>query len=360
MHDSYEVCQVKTPAKIHAMRLGMAAVMLILLAANAAAQSGPRLEVGRREWNFGKLWYGDVCSVDVELRNVGNEPLRIANIRSSCGCTTAEPRKRLLEPGESDSITIRYDTTTKKNNVKETITLETNDAIEPELKIQILGEVHHVFDCKPYSGISLGKVAVTTEISNSVTLTNNWPEKVVPKLRPLPPEAPYELELIELEAGVRYRLAAKTKPPLKPGNNHYNIILETGVERLPTMEIGVNAQVLEHVAVWPDVLRVTEVQTTPSDRTLYLYYTPEQQVTITDAKSNIDGVAVRIAGEERPNKYSIFPGYKLTVTLPPFASMPETGAKLEIFTSDPDSRFSKFTVPIEKIHAKHKQPKTPK
>ena len=341
------------------LRSACLCVMLLSSAAFAFAQTGPRLQVEPREWNFGQAWTGDPCSVEVQLKNVGDEPLKILDIKSSCGCTTAEPRKRELAPGESDTITIRYDTKTKKTDVKETITLTTNDTVEPSVKIRVIGKVLNVFTCKPFQGISFGKVTASTEKTEILNLTNNMSDKVFPKLQPLPPEAPFELELIEVEAGMQYKLSAKTKPPLQLGNNHYVIKLDTGVEKLPTMDIDINAQVLNRVEIWPDRLRVTEAQTVTSSRTLYLYFDPAQRVTIKDVRSNIDGLQVKIMGEKAPDRYSVFPGYQLAITMPVFDAVPDTGGVLEILTDDSDPLYQKLTIPIEKIYAKAKKKPQP-
>ena len=60
------------------------------------AQSGPRLQLGQREWDFGQIWTGDPCKTEIELKNVGDATLKILDIKSSCGCAAAEPGKREL------------------------------------------------------------------------------------------------------------------------------------------------------------------------------------------------------------------------------------------------------------------------
>ncbi|MCI0456780.1 MAG: DUF1573 domain-containing protein [Gemmataceae bacterium] len=40
------------------------------------------------------------------FENRSSEPVRIIHIRSSCNCTTTEPEKKLLNPGESGRLTV--------------------------------------------------------------------------------------------------------------------------------------------------------------------------------------------------------------------------------------------------------------
>ena len=327
----------------------LAAALIVLAAAATAAQAGPRLKLSQRAWDFGQIWHGDPCTINIEFSNVGDEPLHILGVKSTCGCATGTSNKAVLQPGERDTLKITYDTTKNDKVVKQTITIKTSDEIEPEMKIIIRGEVWNVFDCEPRTGISFGKVVSTTEKSGEIVLTSNMPDKVSPKLAPLPDDAPFAVRLEEIEAGKKYRLVVATKPPLKLGNNHVFVILETGVERLPTMQIGVSARVFDKVAIWPDKLRVIETQVKPGTRTLHLYYSEDHPTRITDVKANFDGISVQLLGDQPTNSMSVFPSRQLRVTLPPFADFPEKGAKLEIHTDHPDPKFQILEVPIGKV-----------
>ena len=63
------------------------------------AVEGPSLHVARGEVNFGTIWQGAVREVVFPLVSVGTEPLHIARIKASCGCTLVEAR--VIEPDGS-------------------------------------------------------------------------------------------------------------------------------------------------------------------------------------------------------------------------------------------------------------------
>jgi hypothetical protein len=44
------------------------------------------------------------------FKNIGNQPITITNIQSSCGCTVAERPKKPIMPNEKDTIKVSYDT----------------------------------------------------------------------------------------------------------------------------------------------------------------------------------------------------------------------------------------------------------
>ncbi len=330
----------------------------VLLAGNYVvnAQSGPRLELSQREWNFGQIWAGAPCRIEIELRNVGDAPLKILNIRSSCGCAMARPQKSELAPGETDTMTVTYDTKKNAKVVKQTITLMTNDPVEPKIRFVLQGEVWNVFDAEPAAALAFGRVKPDSRKSKAIELTNNLKEKVHPKLRPLDPDVPFEIKLEELEPGMKYRLSAGIKPPLKLGDNRVTLTIETGVERLPTMTISISARAMERVSVWPDHLRVVPSQKKRGTRTLRLNYSGEQPFEITELKSNLPSVTVRKLSRQQPTAYSEFAAYMLRVYLPPFNEFPEEGTTIEIYTNDPDPKFRRLVVPIRKIYPHQQKP----
>jgi len=311
----------------------------------------PRLELSQREWNFGRVWSGDPCQTEVELRNTGNATLRIINVKSSCGCAVAKPKRSELAPGEADAMVVTYDTRKNQKKVSHTITIETNDPVEPQIRFGVRGEVWHVFDAKPYPVIGFGLIRPESEKTESIELHNNLAEKVFPQLRPLSPRLPFDIKLEEIEAGMTYRLLARTKPLLKLGSNLATVVLETGVERLPTMSIKVTAVALERVSARPDRLRIVPVHSQRSTRHVSVNYPEDQPIEITEIKASHPSIKVqKLPGRQAPTSKSEFAAQRIRITLPPFAEFPEEGARVEIYTNDPDPKFQKFVVPIEKIY----------
>ena len=312
-------------------------------------QSGPRLQLSQREWDFGQVWTGDPCRIDIGIKNVGDAPLKILDIKSSCGCTAAEPGKRELAPGESDTMMVTYDTKKTAKAVKHTVTLVTNDPVEPEIRFGLHGEVWNAFDPQPSPALSFGRVQSTSRKSKAIVLTSNLKEKVYPQLRPVGPDVPFEIKLEELEPGLKYRLSARIKPPLKLGDNRVKAVIETGVERLATMSFSVSARAMERVSVWPERLRVVPSQKKAGTRTLRINYLEDQPVDVTEILCDLPSVTVQRLPRQRPTAYSEFGAIQLRISVPPFSEFPEAGVTLEIHTNDPDPKFQKFVVLIEKV-----------
>ncbi len=60
--------------------------------------------------NYGKIGLGSDGTRIFEFTNVGDAPLIIENIKSSCGCTVAKKPEKPIMPGEKGKIEVSYDT----------------------------------------------------------------------------------------------------------------------------------------------------------------------------------------------------------------------------------------------------------
>jgi len=74
-----------------------------------------------------------------EFKNTGNSPLIFSRIFSSCGCTIPKKPEKPIQPGESGTIEVEYDT--KRTGLfQKAITVNSN-AKTPNVILRIKGEV---------------------------------------------------------------------------------------------------------------------------------------------------------------------------------------------------------------------------
>jgi len=60
--------------------------------------------------DYGTMEYGANGSYKFNFKNTSKKPLVIANVKSSCGCTTPSWSREPIQPGKSGSITVQYNT----------------------------------------------------------------------------------------------------------------------------------------------------------------------------------------------------------------------------------------------------------
>ena len=111
--------------------------------ATPPAPTGPSttMTFDQTEFNFGKVDEGEVVAHTFKFTNTGKEPLIISNAKGSCGCTVPQWPREPIPVGESNSITVEFNSKGKKGprNQKVTITANTNP---PQTFVALVGEVN--------------------------------------------------------------------------------------------------------------------------------------------------------------------------------------------------------------------------
>jgi hypothetical protein len=336
----------------------------------------PHIEVTPTELDYGQVWHGENPIKEIVLTNVGTAPLEIIKITARCGCVQANQPKSPLAPGESDILKIQYKSKNRVGQIRRGVTIQTNDPNRQLAKVTLVGEVKEIVEGDPGNSIAFGYVTTDERVTKSVDLTVAYDEKLHLKLKgPDDKAAPsardaYELKLEEIEPGLKYRLTATTKPPLAPGVPTVDAILETDLARVPEVAVGVRAIVKPRVSLSTSRYYVSPRLNRATQRILRLYYLTAQPVEITRIESDYVGVM----GELRPprvNPKTVEPSaqtdertspdsrpvsstptagrfsfHEITVQLPAGKDIPEGGARLFVYTDDPDPRYSKLVVVI--------------
>jgi hypothetical protein len=89
-------------------KLFFALTSILLLGCN----SKDNLEIGQKTtlavnkvFNGGKVLLGEEVEAVFNVKNTGNYPLIISEVKGSCSCTVAEYPEEPIEPGETEQIT---------------------------------------------------------------------------------------------------------------------------------------------------------------------------------------------------------------------------------------------------------------
>lgn len=118
-------------------------VALLMGVSTAYAQSdkSAKIDAPVAEHDFGVIKEGDgVVSHVFEIKNIGEAPLVITRVLSSCGCTTPSFSKEPIAPGKSGEITVTYNPVGRVYEFQRTISVYSNGKQGP-LVLTIKGEV---------------------------------------------------------------------------------------------------------------------------------------------------------------------------------------------------------------------------
>ncbi|MEO6498525.1 MAG: DUF1573 domain-containing protein, partial [Mucilaginibacter sp.] len=89
--------------------------------------------------DFGKIPQGTPVTTIFEFTNIGIDPLILADVRPTCGCTIADYTKTPVKKGEKGTIKITYNAATVSPFSKTIVV--TSNARTPQKNLIIIGEV---------------------------------------------------------------------------------------------------------------------------------------------------------------------------------------------------------------------------
>lgn len=138
----------KNNKKMKRFLLSAIFVFALMLGANAQKVENQNTQevTSQAEITFDKLEhdYGEVKQngngvCEFKYTNTGSVPLVLSKVRSSCGCTVPKWSKEPLMPGQSATITVKYNTSSV-GPINKSITVESN-AKTPRVRLMIKGKV---------------------------------------------------------------------------------------------------------------------------------------------------------------------------------------------------------------------------
>lgn len=117
------------------------AITIFLFAglAMAQAQKTAKFEFVTETIDYGVIQKGSDGLRVFEFKNVGDAPLIIEDVKSSCGCTVPKKPEEPVMPGETGKIEVKYNTK-NPGYIRKTVTVYSNTD-EPVKALKIKGQV---------------------------------------------------------------------------------------------------------------------------------------------------------------------------------------------------------------------------
>lgn len=109
---------------------------------------GPAINITPERYDLGTVVYGEVASHTFVVKNLGDQPLEILKLSTSCGCTeaTIAEENKIIASGQSVDMLVTFDSAVHKDDsdlgdVIRTVYIETNDPKNPEVEVEIIANV---------------------------------------------------------------------------------------------------------------------------------------------------------------------------------------------------------------------------
>ena len=141
-----------------------------------AAFCAPQIYVPVSEVDMGTLYSGQKSKHVFVIENHGDKPLVINKVRTSCGCTSAFSRDKVIEPGASTELAVQFNSKNFRGNVLKRILLLTNDP-GGKTELRLRGNVLVELALQP-SQVKLGRVEKGQTLRIPLTLDNRSDQRL--------------------------------------------------------------------------------------------------------------------------------------------------------------------------------------
>ena len=121
------------------------------------AVPAPQLSAPVTTYAFGWRDAAETVTNRFVLRNRGDADLHLTEIRTSCGCTRAEPGTRVIPPGGETSLDVHLSLRGLQGHQRKSVSVLSNDPHTPNLTLWIEGEARAAVGLEP-PACSFGRV----------------------------------------------------------------------------------------------------------------------------------------------------------------------------------------------------------
>lgn len=210
-----------------------------------AKQTGPpKLEVvGGDVVDWGSV-APSVLKKRVQIVNAGGDSLRIDKVQPSCGCTIADPDRKVLGPGDTANVEVSVDVAHAYGPQHKSLTITSNDAARPSMQVALQANLVTDLTAEPrmFPAALTGKGPVVGEEYMTYVLLKNTSQQPITVNQPLIMEGVPAVIRFEpaadltLAPGDTVRVVAHIKP-LKEGPINTDVIVPNSSKSTPEMKI---------------------------------------------------------------------------------------------------------------------------
>jgi Protein of unknown function (DUF1573) len=303
--------------KRHLRTANLALCCALLVAASLFAQGAaagkPKAVTTEPIKDIGLVAKGEKAAYDFAIRNEGDAPLQIQEVRAACGCTVASYDKEIA-PGQTGKVRVSVDTATFSGAIAKGVTVFTNDPATPQMELTIRAQVEPFIKAKPGYARFLTVQGETKEgtIVQTLWTPDGSPMKIVRV------ESPYSFLKVDFhEAKPEERLTEIEQPqwkvemrlsndaPVGPLTESVKIHTDNAKQKL--VQIPVSGFVRPIVAVTPPIANFGQVTVKePIRKSLNVKSFATEPIKLTGAQSTVQGIDARIEPVEDGREYQVW------------------------------------------------------
>lgn len=315
--------------------LALCCVLLVaatLLAQGAAGK--PKAVVVEPIKDVGFVAKGDMASNEFVIRNDGDAPLELREVRAACGCTVADFDK-LIAPGKTGKVRVTVDTKSFNGPTSKGVTVYTNDPEAPVIELTVRANVGQFVKMKPgYARfITVQGEAKEGKIVQTLWTPDKSPLEIVKVESPYPFlkvrywEAKPEERLAENADQQQWKVEILLANDAPVGALTEPVKVHTNHPKQKLLQIPVSGFVRPVMAVTPPVVDMGQVNgKDPVKFSLHVRNFATEPIKVTGIAGDIQGINAKIEPVQEGREYQV------QVTFLPEARKGPVNGKLTLTT----------------------------
>lgn len=126
----------------------------------AAGWAQPKIEIDNPVHDFGTAYPNEDLYHPFVLTNVGNEPLQLLDLRTTCGCTGAILSASEIQPGATSIVSVTMTANSTTSTMSKDTIVRTNAPQQAEIRLTTKAEVRSLLTLEPERVIDFEKVTI--------------------------------------------------------------------------------------------------------------------------------------------------------------------------------------------------------
>jgi hypothetical protein len=227
-------------------------VLLVFAALPAAADDWAKKMFAETRHDFRTVGRGAKTEYHFEFSNLYKEDIRVASVRTSCGCTTPTVTKNLLKSRETAAVVAKLNTDSHIGDKSAVLTVVFDRPFYSEVQLHVRGHIRTDVTFSPPE-VNFGEITPGQVKEQEIVVTHTGsPRWEIRDVRSHCTDLAVRLEAPQRSLGlVRYRLRVSTGGKLSQGDIRELLTLVTNDSRFPTIDMAVTGRVRPTLEVSP-------------------------------------------------------------------------------------------------------------